>query len=135
MIILSNTSAQTLTAGQSITFNNVILKSRCGNESYRSGTGLVRLRTNGIYELGFQANVTGATAATPVELSIQVSGVTLPETTMIYTPATADAVGNVSADTAIRSECCDYNAVTIVNTGTADITISANASLFIKRLA
>lgn len=135
MIIVSNTSAQTLAAGQSLTFNNVVLKTKCGAESYRSGSSTVRLKVNGLYEINFSANVTGATADVPVQLSIQVNGTTLPETTAISTPSTANAVNYIFANTAIRSECCDYNAVSIVNTGTTDITIDSNASLLIKRLA
>jgi len=135
MIVVSNTSAQTVAAGQTIAFNNVILKSRCGCESYRSGTGQIGLKANGIYEASFDANVTGATAATPVQLVIAISGAQLPETTMTYTPAAADAYGNVSARTAVRNECGSYDQITVVNNGTTDITIAANASLYVKRIA
>ena len=135
MIILSNTSAQTLTAGQTLAFNNVILKSRCGTESHRNGTGQVKLRANGIYEVSFDANVSGATAATPVQLSLQISGATLPESTAIYTPATADAVGHISMTTAVRNACGDYDQITVTNTGTEAVTIVANSCLYIKRIA
>lgn len=136
MIELSNTSAQTVAAGQTVTFNTTIIKSRCGAESWRSGTGQVRLTADcATYEVSFNANVTGATAGTSVELTLYLSGAALPETKMISTPATANAINNVSATTVIKNACGDYDRVSVVNTGTTDINIDANPVLFIKRIA
>lgn len=136
MISLSNTSAQTLAPGQTLTFNNVIFKSRCGSESWRNGTGLVKMRSDcGIYEIAFNANVTGATAASAVQLSMSLSGATLPETTAVYTPATANAVGHISTSTIVKNSCGDYDNVTIVNTGANPIIVSANANIFVRRIA
>ena len=135
MISLSNTSAQTVAVGQAITFDTVVQKTGCA-ESYRVGTGQVRLRANnGIYEVAFSANVTGSTAGSPVQLAVAISGATMPETTMISTPATADAVNNISTTTSVRNDCGDYDRVTIVNTGTIPVIVSANPVLFIKRIA
>lgn len=135
MIQLSNTTAQTVAVGQSITFNTVLLKTGCA-ECHRLNTGSVKLcAKNAIYQVNFNANVTGATAANPVQLNIQLGGDSIPESTMIYTPATANAVGNVGVVIPVRNNCCDYDRVTITNTGTTDIIISANPTLFIKRIA
>lgn len=135
MIELSNTTAQTVAVGQSITFNTTLLKTGCA-ECHRRNTGSVKLcAKNAIYQVNFNANVTGATAATPVQLNIQLGGDTIPESTMTYTPATANAVGNVSTVIPVRNNCCDYDRVTVTNTGTTDIIISANPMLFIKRIA
>lgn len=135
MIQLSNTTAQTVAAGQSITFDTTLLKTGCA-ECHRRNTGSVKLcAKNAIYQVNFNANVTGATAATPVQLNIQLGGDNIPESTMIYTPAAANAVGNVSMVIPVRNNCCDYDRVTITNTGTTDIIISANPTLFIKRIA
>lgn len=135
MIVLSNTSAQVVPVGQALTFNTVIHKSGCA-EGYRLGTGAVKLRANNaIYELSFNANVTGETATDPVQLSMAISGAQLPETTMIYTPAAANAIGNVAASTLIKNCCGDYDRITIMNTGLNPVTISANCCLFIKRIA
>ena len=135
MIQLSNTTAQTIATGQSITFNTVLLKTGCA-ECHRRNTGSVKLcAKNAIYQVNFNANVTGATAATPVQLSIQLGGDTIPESTMVYTPATANAVGNVSIVLPVRNNCCDYDRVTITNTGTEDVIVSANPTFFIKRIA
>ena len=136
MIVLSNTAVQTVPVGQSITFDTSVLKSRCGTESWRTGNGQVRLKADcGVYEVTFEANVTGATAATPVQLSIAISGAALPETTMISTPATANAVNHVSATTAIKNACGDYDRITVINTGAQPVIVSANPMLFVKRIA
>jgi hypothetical protein len=135
MISLSNTTEQTVASGQSITFNTVLSKTGCA-ECHRKNTGSVKLcAKNAIYQIEFTANVTGATASTPVQLTVQLGGDNLPETNMIYTPATADAVGNVSVSFPVRNNCCDYDRISVVNTGTTDITVSANPLLFIHRIA
>lgn len=134
MIVLSNTTAQVIPVGQSITFNTVIHKSGC-LEGYRNNTGSVKLRVNGIYEISFNGNVTGTTAAAPVQLSVYLSGAALPETTMIWTPPVAGSVGNISANTVVRNCCGDYDRITVVNNGLNPITLQPNCCLFIKRVA
>ncbi len=134
MIELSNTTAQTLASGQSITFDTVLMHTGNG-ECYRKNTGSVKMRANGIYEVKFNGNISGATAGTAVSLAIQQGGVTLPETAMITTPAVANDVNNVSCSTLIKNCCGDYDRVTIVNTGTADLTISANPTFTIRRVS
>lgn len=54
---------------------------------------------------------------------------------MIYTPAAANAVGNVSTDIPISNCCCDYDRITVVNTGTEPVIVSANPVLFVHRIA
>lgn len=132
MIALTNTTAQTLTPGQSITFNDVILHTGCG-ECHRANTPSVKMRANGVYDVSFSGNISSATAGTPVQLSIQLSGTTLPETTMISTPAAADALNNVSVTTPVKNCCGDYDRVTVTNTGTVDVTVGANSVLYIRR--
>lgn len=135
MISLSNSTAQTLAAGQSLTFDTVNMKSG-GAECHRKNTASVKLCAKpAIYKVYFSANVTGDTAATAVQLSLTLSGDVLPESTMIYTPATADAVGNISTTVPIKNNCCDYDRVTVTNTGTASVIVSANAELFVQRVA
>jgi len=133
MISLMNSTAQTLTAGQTMAFDTVVFHTGC-SECYRKGTGSVKMTRNGIYEVSFNANVTAATAGDVVQLSIQQGGVTVPESTMISTPAAANAVNNVACDIPLQN-CCDYERITVVNTGTTDVVISANAQLFVKRVA
>lgn len=135
MIELSNDASQTLAAGSSMTFNTVVLKTGNG-ECHRANTGSVKLcARGGIYQVYFSANVSGATADTAVQLSLALGGDILAETTMISTPAVADALNNISTTCSIKNCCCDYDRVTVVNTGTATITVGANPTLFIKRIA
>lgn len=134
MIVLSNTTAQTLQPGQAITFNSVILHSGCG-ECHRQNTSSVKMRANGIYDVRFAGNIGGATAATAVQLSMQIGGATLPETTMISVPAAANDLNNVATFTAIKNTCGDYDRVTVVNTGTEPVIVGANSVFMIRRVA
>lgn len=88
----------------------------------------------GAYMVSFHANVTGATAATPVQLALALGGDVMPETTMIFTPETANTVGQVSICLPVFNSCCDYDRVTVVNTGTTDIVVSANPMLAISKM-
>ena len=101
---------------------------------HRKGTGSVKLNRSGAYMVSFHANVTGATAATPVQLALALGGDVMPETTMIFTPETANTVGQVSICLPVFNSCCDYDRVTVVNTGTTDIVISANPMLAISKM-
>ena len=131
MILLSNTVAQTLAPGAALAFDNVIRRTD-SSVSHRSGSTASVLRSScGSYDISFHGNVSGAAAGTPVQLSIQLGGATLPETTMISTPGTADTFNNVSAETTVG--CSGFaEAVTVVNTGTEAITVGANAVLSIE---
>lgn len=130
MIVLSNTTTQTLNPGQAIVFDDVLLHSgSC--ECHRKNTAAVKLRANKIYDVHFNGNI-GAVAAGPAQLAIQLGGVTLPETTMISQTAAAGNLNNVSAETAVRNCCGDYDRITVVNTGTAPITVRANSCLKIS---
>lgn len=128
MVVLSNLTEQTLQPGQSLTFDNVVTWFGCG-ETARSGGPLGLRCENAVYELAFSGNVTGETAAEPVQLAIALGGAALPETTMIYTPAAANAVGNVGTSTYVETRSGLSNQVTVTNTGANPIIISPNASL------
>lgn len=132
MVVLSNTTEQTLQPGQTLTFDRLKAHSGCG-ECARSG-GPITLRHCGIYKITFHGNVTGATAALPVELSISVGGAPLAETEMVYTPAAANAVGNIGTETYV-STCGSGNNVTVTNTGENPIIVSPNTSLTVIRTA
>lgn len=135
MISLSNTAIQTVEVGKPITFNTVLSKTGCA-ECHRAGTGSVKLcAKNAIYQVEFTGNITNASGTDPVQLAAQLGGDTLPETAMIFTPGASSAVGNVSTSFPIRNNCCDYDRITIVNTGTVAVTVSANPILFIHRIA
>ena len=134
MIELSNTTAQTLQPGQSLTFDTVILRSGCG-EAHRKNSGIVTLRAScATYEAHFAANVTG-TAAGPVQLAIALDGEPLPETTMIASVAAAGDLDNVATATLVRTGCGCCPRLSVVNSGTVPVTVGANPSFFVKRVA
>lgn len=134
MITLSNTTTQVVQPGQAITFNTVVLHTGNG-ECHRPGSSSVKMKASGIYELYFSGNIGAITATTAAQIAIAVGGEVLPETTMISTTEAAGDVNNVSAKTGYKNCCCDYDRVTVVNTGTANINVDANPCLFIKRVS
>lgn len=131
MIVLSNSTEQTLLPGQSITFDTVKLHSGCG-ECHRPGSSAVKMRCQGIYEIAFSGNI-GGTVAGPVQLSIEVGGEVLTETTMISTAGAVGDLNNVSTETRVRNCCGDYDKVTVTNTGTSDVVVGANSALVVGR--
>lgn len=134
MIELTNTVAQVIQPGQAVTFDRVLVHTGCG-ECRRTGMPFVKLRTRGTYEINFSGNISGAVAGTPVQLAIALGGVGLPETVMEYTPSVANSFGNVSTGTFVR-ECCEgCDQITVINTGTVAVALSANMNLRIKRLS
>lgn len=131
MVVLSNTTEQTLQPGQTLVFDRLVGHSGCCGECARRG-GPLTLRCSGTYMISFHGNVTGATAALPVELSISIGGAPLAETEMIYTPAAANAVGNVGTQTYVQT-CSAGNNVTVTNTGENPIIVSPNTALTVIR--
>lgn len=132
MIELRNSSAQIIPAGGTVALDTVIRKCGCG-ESYYQGLNFVRLTTSGLYKIEFSGNITGTTAGTGVQLAIALEGVGLPEAVMEYTPATANAFGNVSTGTTVANCNIDVNKISVINTGTEPVTLSANFNLRIFR--
>lgn len=131
MIVLSNSAEQTLFTGQSIVFDLVKLHSGCA-ECHRAGSNSVKMKQNGIYEVAFAGNI-GGTVAGPVQLSIQVGGETLAETTMISTAGAVGDLNNVATQTRVRNCCGDYDRITVTNTGTSDVVVGANSALVVGR--
>ena len=132
MIELSNTTEQTLTTGQSITFDDVILHSGCG-ECHRKNTNSVKLRANGTYDVDFHANIGTPTAATQVQLQLTLGETPLPETIMSNTPAAITDRNNVGTSTAIKNCCGDYDRVRVTNTGVNPVIVAPGSSFKIRR--
>lgn len=139
MIVLTNTTAQTLQPGQALILDSVILhtgKSEgcacCNGESHRRNTSFVRLNgKGGIYSVFFAANIDGATADAAVQLSLQWGGSTLPETTAI---SAASGFNNVARQTLVYNDTCNSGEnIAIVNTGTIPVTVGANSVLTVVR--
>lgn len=133
MIELSNSNAQTLSAGQSAVFDTVILHTGC-TECYRKNSGAVNLtRKNTVYEISFSCNI-GTTAADGTgEIGITLDGSPLPETIGIVSTVAGGDLNSVSGETFVKTCCCGgTNTIMLTNTGTADINVAANPRLSIK---
>lgn len=137
MVVLYTTTTQTLTTGQSVTFNGL---RKTGCSEYVRGTApqQVFLKPDGLYLLDFSGDVTGATAATPVQIQAELSGAPIPETLRTSVPAAANDLNSVSAATAVSTaaNCCfDLGSlnVTVTNTGVNPITIGPGFALRIVR--
>lgn len=132
MLQLSNSAAQTLAAGQTLTFDLTLLRSGCA-ECHRQNSGLVTLRaSNAVYEAQFSANVTGD-AGDEVQLSILLDGEPLPETAMVTTIAADGDIYNVATSALFRTLCGCCGRLSVANTGTTDVTVQANASFNVQR--
>lgn len=134
MIVLSNTTEQVVQPGQAITFNTEVLHTGNG-ECHRPGTSSVKMKANGIYEVSFSGNIGSTVANTTAFLAIAIGGEVLPETNMVSETSTEGELNNVSAKTALKNCCCDYDRVTVINTGINPVNIGASPSFFVKRLS
>lgn len=133
MIELSNTTAQTLTPGQALTFDTVLLRTGC-SAYHRRNSGIITLSKIGVYEVSFSANISSTTAGT-AQLAIELDGEPLLETTMINSIGTAGDPDNVATSTLVKTcaGCCGR--LTVVNTGTSDVVVSPNSAFYVKRVA
>lgn len=132
MILLSNSTTQTVQPGEAITFDLETFKSGCC-ECHRQGSSAIKLKKCGVYELMFTGNIGGAAVGT-VQLQMEAGGEVLPETTIIVTEDTVGSLDNVASHTFFRNCCGDYDRITIVNTGTVAAVIDANSAFTAKRL-
>ena len=134
MIELSNTAAQTIAPGQSLTFDTVLLKTGCA-EAHRTNSSIVTLKADcAVYEIHFAANIS-ATAAGTAQLAISLDGEPLVETTMINTISTAGDPDNAATATLVKTGCGCCGKISVTNTGTTSVIVSANPALFVKRVA
>lgn len=135
MTLVTNTTAETIATGQSITFDRILLKTGEG-ECCRSNVTRVpsvKMKKCGNYKLEFSGNIAGV-SADQIQLAIAVDGTILPETTMIVTPAAADEYFNVHTSTVVSNDCATTS-VTVVNTGLIGITVAANSNLMLTRVS
>lgn len=135
MTELTNTVAQTIQPGQAVTFNKVLVHTGC-SECFdaRVPFSVKLLGKGGLYEVEFSGNIASSTAATPVQLAIALGSVGLAETVMVSTVSAANAFNNVSTGTYVRNNCCDNDRITVINTGTSPVLLSANMNLRIRRV-
>lgn len=136
MIELTNSVAQTVAPGATVTFDKVVLHTGCGECHDRRIPNSVKLTGNGgVYLVEFNGNIASPTAATPVQLAIAFGGTALPETVMVSTASAANAFNNVGTGTLLHNSCCDCDRITVVNSGAVPVLLSANMNLRITRRA
>lgn len=135
MIELTNSVAQTVQPGAAVTFDTV-LKHTGNAECYnrRIPTSIKMTGQCGLYRVEFSGNVSGDAADTPVQLAIAQGPVALPETVMESTPAVANLFNNISTSTYVANDCCDFERIMVVNTGTVPVLLSANMKLALIRV-
>lgn len=134
MIELSNSTAQTIPVGGTVTFDKVLLHSGCRECHNPMVPNSVKLRGKGIYDIEFHGNITSATAGDVLQLAVAVAESPLPQTAMNATPAAAGTLVNVSAGTYLRNCCCDLDRVSVRNTGTTPVVLAPNSSFRIAHL-
>lgn len=129
MILLTNSAAQTVEPGASVTFDTVVIKTGCG-ECHRDGSGAVSLRLCGSYEVSFSGNL-GGVAAGDASLSVNVDGDSIG--VMEAVTAAAGDLTSVSYLTAVRN-CSDGGRITVTNNGAAAVTVTS-PTLLVRRVA
>ncbi len=132
MISLSNTTEQTLTPGQSITFDRVNLHTGCG-ECHRANTNSVKLKSGGVYDVDFNGNIGSPTAATQVQLQLTLGNDPVYGTIMTNTPVAVTDRNNVGTSQYIGNCCCDFDRIRVTNTGTEPVIVAAGSTLKIGR--
>lgn len=155
VVLTNNTSKLTFSS------DTIRTRSACQNNSrswlcHQVGNPLYQVLGNGNcncngtakYEVSFNANVSGATAGTPVALALYEDGIIVPGTTMIATITAAGDVFNISFENTIEV-CGRSNATLSIGSvpsipNFADLTvvgidtqppIVANATLSIEKIA
>lgn len=133
MITLTNPSAQTVQPGQNVTFTTVDAHTGC-SECYRPGTNSVKLRSGGAYEVTYAANVSNGTANQAIQLGVALSGTVMPISIAIEAPATAGTLTNMTRTVPVTNCCCDFDRITLVNSGPNPINLGPNPMLYIRRV-
>jgi hypothetical protein len=141
MIILINSvnaATQTVPAGQNVTFATDRVRTNSCNSccggwlSHDLGSGLFTITKPGIYEVGFNANVTNATTVGLIVLDVTNSGETIAGSEMVATPAAVTTYVNVSSNILVRVPCNSSVTISVKNNSAAAILVS-QANLFITR--
>ena len=139
MEIIAN-ALQTIPANQNVYFTDTITGGSM-SISHRSNSGLVTLFGNtnqcrARFKITFGGNIAVPDGGTPgpISLAMALDGETVPSTTMIVTPTTAETFFNVFS--AIFVDVPRGNSVTISvkNIGTTSLDVE-NANLIIERVA
>ncbi len=135
MIKVLTSADRTLEPGQALTYDLTAVHTGCGrSERHQAGSSVIRLIQNGYYQVYFTANI-GAVAPGAAQVTMQLDGEAIPGATAITPTAAAGDLSNVTIIQPVLNNCCDRSRITIVNSGTAPITVGAGAQLFVKRIS
>lgn len=126
MIEIIQTEEITVPVGQSVTFNDVVVKSGCA-EYFREGGSVIRLLKPGRYLVTFSGNIAVPTGETVGEVSLALSadGGIMTGSIMRVTPAAVEEFFNVSTQHYVDVPvCCGSVGVANVSVlNTADIPV------------
>ena len=135
MIELINTEVQTVEAGQSVVYNNAAVRSSCGRERTRAGSGFVTLLPPGRYLVSFSGNIAVPTGETVGEISLGITqdGEVLGGSSMRVTPAAVEEYFNVFSQHYVDTYCnCCVN-VGVRNTSDIPILVD-NPNITVVRV-
>lgn len=133
MIVLCNTTAQTLKPGESLIFDNTVIRSGCA-EYHSDHSSSVLILKPGIYEIHFTGNIAGTEDDSTAKVAVRVGPNTLSETTMMKTACPKECYSNVAAATIVRCETKGKD-IGVTNIGDAPIVVAPHSSIFVKRVA
>ena len=133
MIVLCNTTAQTLKQGESLIFDNTVIQSGCA-EYHSEHSSSVLTRKPGRYEIHFTGNIAGTEDHSTAKVAVRVGPNTLSETTMMKTVCCKEHYCNVAASTNVRCETKGKD-IGVTNIGDTPFVIAPNSSIFVKRVA
>lgn len=131
MIVLTNPNAQVVQPGNPILFTKIAEKEACCPCVSPSGAS-VKLSASSQHRIDFNADVNGA-AGTQANLAVALCGEAIPWTTMVATIVADTDVHNVGIGFPLKQCCTDFDRVSIINTGSTAINVSAYPMLAIDK--
>lgn len=140
MLALTNPNGQNVNVREAVIFTMLADQSccnkcrSCNGTCWRKATGSIKLCDHCTsYEITFHANI-GAGAGALNQLSIAIGGEVIPYSEMRYR-STADEYGNVSIAIPVSNCCCDFDRITVVNTGAQTVAIAPYPLITVKRIS
>lgn len=131
MIVLTNPDAQVVQPGQAVLFTQIAEKEACCPGISPSGAS-VKLSKGTQHRIDFNANVNGA-AGTQANLSVALGGEAIPWTRMTATIEAATDVYNVGIGFPLKQCCCDFDRVSVINSGSTAVNVGAYPMLAIDK--
>lgn len=105
-----------------------------GGLAHDLGSGLFTLTKPGIYEVEYSANITSTTLG-EASLDLELDGENhWMELEVIYTVATASALGNVDGSTLVQVPCGASYVISLGNNSALPLTVQ-DANIIIKKIA